>query len=198
MARCAASTGVPRRHQRVRVAPASPGERTRQGRGNPRPPSPNHRAATPVGAGQAPVRAGRQGIAGSAPAPAPAVLLGELRLLVRPDTVLRWHRNLLARRHAAVSRPKNPGRPRTVGSIRALVLRLVRENPLRSLLRRRPESLSTPTTEGVQVRAAGAYLAEAGLVVGGDTTQWTINARQPPRSRKFGPDTDPDPTFVSA
>jgi len=28
--------------------------------------------------------------------------------------VLRWHRDLLARRHAARSRPKRPGRPRTV------------------------------------------------------------------------------------
>jgi putative transposase len=28
-----------------------------------------------------------------------------LRLLVRPDTILRWHRDPLARRHAAVSRP---------------------------------------------------------------------------------------------
>jgi putative transposase len=52
-----------------------------------------------------------------------------LRLLVRPDTVLRWHRDLLARRHAARSRPKRPGRPRTMHSIRALVLRLTRENP---------------------------------------------------------------------
>lgn len=59
----------------------------------------------------------------------PRNLLGRLRLLVRPETVLRWHRNLLARRHAAVSRPKRPGRPRTVHSIRALVLRLARENP---------------------------------------------------------------------
>src|SRR4051794_35473941 len=55
--------------------------------------------------------------------------LRNLRLLVRPDTVLRWHRDLFARRHAARSRPKRPGRPRTVHSIRALVLRLVRENP---------------------------------------------------------------------
>ena len=48
---------------------------------------------------------------------------------MRPDTVLRWHRDLLARRHAARSRPKRPGRPRTVRSIRQLVLRLARENP---------------------------------------------------------------------
>src|SRR3984893_8025917 len=53
-----------------------------------------------------------------------------LRLLVRPDTVLRWHRNLIARRHAAVSRPKGPGRPRTLRSIRVLVLRLARKPQL--------------------------------------------------------------------
>ena len=59
----------------------------------------------------------------------PRDVLGRFRLLVRPDTVLRWHRNLLARRHAARSRPRRPGRPRTVRSIRLLVLRLARENP---------------------------------------------------------------------
>ncbi|MFF4551237.1 helix-turn-helix domain-containing protein [Streptomyces sp. NPDC001406] len=52
-----------------------------------------------------------------------------MRLLVRPDTVFRWHRDLVARRHAARSRPKNGGRPRTVHSVRALVLRLAAENP---------------------------------------------------------------------
>jgi transposase len=59
----------------------------------------------------------------------PRDMLSRFRLLVRPDTVLRWHRDLLARRHAARSRPKRPGRPRTVRSIRLLVLRLARENP---------------------------------------------------------------------
>jgi hypothetical protein len=49
--------------------------------------------------------------------------LQRLRLLVRPDTILRWHRDLLARR--AVSRRC---RPPTVRSIRALALRLAREN----------------------------------------------------------------------
>jgi len=33
-------------------------------------------------------------------------VLRRVRLLVRPETVLRWHRNLIARRHAALSRPK--------------------------------------------------------------------------------------------
>jgi putative transposase len=59
----------------------------------------------------------------------PRQALRRLHLLVRPDTVLRWHRDLIASRHAAKSRPKRPGRPRTVRSIRVLVLRLARENP---------------------------------------------------------------------
>lgn len=44
----------------------------------------------------------------------PRDALSRVRLLVRPDTVLRWHRDLVARRHAARSWPKRPGRPRTV------------------------------------------------------------------------------------
>jgi putative transposase len=40
----------------------------------------------------------------------PRQTLRRLRLLVRPDTVLRWHRDLIASRHAARSRPKRPGR----------------------------------------------------------------------------------------
>ncbi|MFC5750877.1 integrase core domain-containing protein [Actinomadura rugatobispora] len=59
----------------------------------------------------------------------PRGVLLRIRLLVRPDTVLRRHRDMIAGRHAARSRPKRPGRPPTVRSIRALVLRLVRENP---------------------------------------------------------------------
>jgi putative transposase len=59
----------------------------------------------------------------------PREVLRRLRLLVRPDTVLRWHRDLMRRRHARTCRPKRRGRPPTVRSIRALVLRLVRENP---------------------------------------------------------------------
>ena len=54
--------------------------------------------------------------------------LRRMRLLVRPDTVFRWHRDLTRRRHAR-SKPKRQGRPPTARSIRALVLRLVRETP---------------------------------------------------------------------
>ncbi|WP_374212108.1 hypothetical protein [Streptomyces sp. PSAA01] len=52
----------------------------------------------------------------------PVDVLRGVRLLVRPDTVLRRHRDLLARRHAAASRPRRSGRPRTVHSVRALEL----------------------------------------------------------------------------
>ncbi|ONI91201.1 transcriptional regulator [Actinosynnema sp. ALI-1.44] len=59
----------------------------------------------------------------------PRRTLRRLRLLVHPDTILRWHRDMLRRRHAKASRPKRPGRPRTIRSIRILVLRLAKENP---------------------------------------------------------------------
>ncbi|MFF1691351.1 MULTISPECIES: helix-turn-helix domain-containing protein [unclassified Streptomyces] len=50
------------------------------------------------------------------------------QLLVRPDTILGWHRDFLKRCHAVTCAPRRRGRPRTVRSIRALVLRLACEN----------------------------------------------------------------------
>jgi hypothetical protein len=61
--------------------------------------------------------------------PLPRTVLNHLRLLARPETVLRWHRDLIARRHARSSRPKRPGRPPTIQSIRKSALRLASENP---------------------------------------------------------------------
>ena len=52
-----------------------------------------------------------------------------LRLLVTPDTILRWHREIVRRRWAARSIRGKAGRPATRRNIRALVLRLARENP---------------------------------------------------------------------
>jgi putative transposase len=46
---------------------------------------------------------------------------------VTPGTVLRWHRELVARRWAYPHR--RPGRPATAAEIRELVVRLARENP---------------------------------------------------------------------
>ena len=52
-----------------------------------------------------------------------------LRLLVTPDTILRWHRDIARRRWAARSNAARTGRPASRRNIRALVLRLARENP---------------------------------------------------------------------
>src|SRR5204863_6371723 len=76
-------------------------------------------------------------------------------------TILRWHRDLLARRHAAASRPRRRGRPRTVRSIRALVLRLVADNPSWGYRRVHGELL----TLGIKVAASTVWemLREAGI-----------------------------------
>ena len=52
-----------------------------------------------------------------------------LRLLVTPDTMLRWHRDIVRRRWAARSMRGKAGRPATRKNIKTLVLRLARENP---------------------------------------------------------------------
>jgi transposase len=59
----------------------------------------------------------------------PKVRHNGMRLLVTPDTILRWRRDLVRRRWAAWSRHGKTGRPATRLSIKALVLRLARENP---------------------------------------------------------------------
>src|SRR5260221_5202900 len=89
----------------------------------------------------------------------PRHVLKRLPLVVHPDTVLRWHRDMVARRHAR--RPRRPGRPRTVRSVRALVLRLVRENPGWGYRRVHGELLVL----GVKVAASTVWeiLHEAGI-----------------------------------
>jgi hypothetical protein len=52
-----------------------------------------------------------------------------LRLLVTPDTIVRWHRDIIRHRQAARSVRGKTGRPATRQTIRALVLRLARDNP---------------------------------------------------------------------
>jgi putative transposase len=91
----------------------------------------------------------------------PRGVLRRMRLLVRPDTVLRRHRDLIAGRHAARSSPARPGRPPTVRSIRALVLRVGRENPSWGYRRVHGELLVL----GVKVAASTVWeiLKDAGI-----------------------------------
>jgi putative transposase len=57
----------------------------------------------------------------------PRSRLRQLRLIVSPRTLLRWHADLLRRRWAYPRR--TPGRPRTAQAIRALVLEMAHDNP---------------------------------------------------------------------
>ncbi len=57
----------------------------------------------------------------------PRGCLCELRLIITPRTLLRWHTDLL-RRHWSYPR-RGPGRPRTGSGVRALILEMARDNP---------------------------------------------------------------------
>jgi hypothetical protein len=54
-------------------------------------------------------------------------LLREFATLVTPDTILRWHRELIARKWTYAGR--RPGRPGVVAEIRRLVIRMATDNP---------------------------------------------------------------------
>jgi putative transposase len=58
-----------------------------------------------------------------------------LRLLVTPDTIVRWHRGILQHRWAARSIRGRSGRPAARRNIKALALRLARENTERGYRR---------------------------------------------------------------
>jgi putative transposase len=49
-------------------------------------------------------------------------------LIVKPDTVLRWHRELVRRKWTFKPKP-SVGRPKISSELEALVLQLARENP---------------------------------------------------------------------
>ena len=57
----------------------------------------------------------------------PGGQLRQVRLIVSPRTLLRWHADLVRRRWTCPRR--SPGRPRTAVSVRALVLEMARDNP---------------------------------------------------------------------
>jgi putative transposase len=56
-------------------------------------------------------------------------VLGELTTLFTPDTILRWHRLLIAQNWDYSDKRENVGRPPTSAEVVALVLRFAKENP---------------------------------------------------------------------
>jgi hypothetical protein len=100
------------------------------------------------------------------------------------------HRDLIRRRHATISRPKRTGRPPTVRSIRALVLRLARENSSWGYRRIHGELLVL----GIKVAASTVWeiLQTAGI----DPAPHLMQANHPPRIRY--PGTNDRPTSSTA
>ena len=54
-------------------------------------------------------------------------ILAEVATIVTPETLLAWHRKLIAQKYDG-SGKRRPGRPRTAGEIEALVVRMAEEN----------------------------------------------------------------------
>jgi transposase InsO family protein len=54
-------------------------------------------------------------------------LLARVATIVTPETLLAWHRKLIARKYDGTAH-RAPGRPRTAGEIEALVVRMAEEN----------------------------------------------------------------------
>src|SRR5262244_3830380 len=54
-------------------------------------------------------------------------LLRQVATIVTPDTILRWHRQLIARKWTVT--PRRPGRPGIMKAISALIVRMATENP---------------------------------------------------------------------
>ncbi len=60
----------------------------------------------------------------------PRKVLAEIATVVTPDTLLRWHRVLVARKwDYSDRRKKKPGRPPVSEKVKRLVVRMARENP---------------------------------------------------------------------
>ena len=54
-------------------------------------------------------------------------LLAEVATIVTPETLLAWHRRLIAQKYDGSAR-RAPGRPRTAGEMETLVVRMAEEN----------------------------------------------------------------------
>jgi hypothetical protein len=137
------------------AAGAAGPHRRRQGPGDPGPAPPAHGAAPPSRTSQAPARRPRSAcLRQPGVAPLPLVVL-----LVQPETLLRWHRRLVA---GAWTYPnRRPSRPQLDQEIQQLIIRLAKENPRWDYQRIQGELLRL----GMRVSATGirATLRRHGL-----------------------------------
>jgi len=62
-------------------------------------------------------------------------------MLVQPETVLDWHRELVRRKWAAFGRRRGPGRPRLDPELQTLILEMAKDNPQWGCVRIRGELL---------------------------------------------------------
>jgi len=100
----------------------------------------------------------------------PAGRLAAMRLIVTPATILRWHRDIVHRRWARLSRRGRSGRPPVRRNVRSVALRVAREN------------------ESWGYRRIHGELAGLGIIVA-PSTVWQIlkNAGIDPAPRRDGP-----------
>jgi putative transposase len=119
-----------------------------------------------------------------------------LRLVVTPETILRWHRDIARRRWAAQSMRGKTGRPATRPDIKALVLRLARENPGWGYRRIHGE-LAGP---GVSMAASAAWeiLKKAGIDPAPRDRACLVTVSRAPRPMRYWPATSSPPTCPAA
>jgi putative transposase len=103
--------------------------------------------------------------------------------LVTPATLLRWHRELVARRWTYPLR--RLGRPGTSAEVRELVLRLARENPGWGYRRIEGELVGL----GIRIAAStvGAILRQAGIEPAPRRLEWSWPSRLPPQNSQLVP-----------
>jgi transposase len=102
----------------------------------------------------------------------PAGRLAAMRLIVTPGTFLRWHRDIVRRRWARLSRRGRSGRPATHRRVRAVVLGLARENRSWGYRRIHGELAGlgitvAPSTVWQILKSAGINRARAGAAQAG-------------------------------
>jgi len=92
-------------------------------------------------------------------------------LLVRPETVLGWHRELVRRRWAAYTRRPRIGRPPLVEEVRELIVQMARDNPRWGYFRIRGELMKCGYT--VSAMAIRSVLRRSHVPPAGRRSQLT-------------------------